>query len=221
MPLVTLPPYGTWEYVTIVPSPGKWPAWRIIITQVNLQPSSIFLQFTWFFPSARWKRKWSLKVHINVCLTGSGKLSKSTWKHLSDILKSDCHRYTLNVFHSFAICPISLLQISHVKVNLLYAKSKTKHLAAFCANVLGRQVTRTGTEVKNKGKPRSHGRAPAWVWELCSASLAFSREIWCLAMDLVTAVWRRPSGSCGKSKIHLNRVWSRRDFMYQKTVKTD
>lgn len=128
------------------------------------------------FPSSSRKRKLPLKVHIQGRHTGHGKLSEPTRKYLSDILKSDCHKSTLNVFHSFAICPISLFQISHVKVNLLYAKGKTKCQAAFHANVLGKLAAKTGTGVQSEGKTRAHGRIPAHLWQLCSACLVFSRE---------------------------------------------
>lgn len=123
-------------------------------------------------------------------------------------MKSDGHKSTLNVFHAFAICPISLFQISHVKVNLLYAKGKTKCQAAFHANVLGKLAAKTGTGVQNEGKTRAHGRIPAHLWELCSACLVFSRE-----KDV--QLWTWPplygegglwSGPCEKGKIHPDRV---------------
>lgn len=72
-------------------------------------------------------------------------------------LKSDCYTDALDVIHSFGICPISLLQISLVKVNSLYNKSKTKCSAAFPESVSGRGVTKTGTGARTKGKTDSWG----------------------------------------------------------------
>lgn len=160
------------------------------------------------FPSRSRKRKLSLKVHIHGHHTGRGKLSESTQKYLSDSLKSDCHKSTLSVFHSFAICSISLFQVSRVRVNLLYAKGKTKCQAASHANTLGKLATKTGTGVQSKGKTRTHGRIPAHRWQLCSACLVFSRE-----KDV--QLWTWPplygegslwSGPCGKGKIHPDRI---------------
>lgn len=187
----------TCEYVRTVPSPGEWSAWRMVITQVNLPTSSIFLHFTVTLPFQQQKEKVILKSSH----TGSPYWTrKAEWihsevsatrKYLSDILKSDGHKSTLNVFHAFAICPISLFQISHVKVNLLYAKGKTKCQAAFHANVLGKLAAKTGTGVQNEGKTRAHGRIPAQLWELCSACLVFKQRKGCPVMDLATAIWRR------------------------------
>lgn len=176
----------------------------MLITQVNVPTSSIFLHFPLTLPFQQQKAK----AHVQGRHTGRGKPSESPRKYLSDILKSDCHKSTLNVFHSFAICPTSLFQISQVKVNLLYAKGKTKCQAAFHANVLGKLAAKTGTGVQSEGKTRAHGRIPAHLWQLCSACLVFSRE-----KDV--QLWTWPplygegglwSGPCGKGKIHPDRV---------------
>lgn len=101
-----------------------------------------------------------------------------------------------------------LFQISRVKVNLLYAKGKTKCQAASHANAPGKLAAKTGTGVQSEGKTRAHGRIPAHLWQLCSTCLVFSRE-----KDV--QLWTWPplygegglwSGPCGKGKIHPDRV---------------
>lgn len=106
-------------------------------------------------------------------------------------MKSDWYIYALDVFHSFGMCPISLLQICHVKVNLLHDESQSKRSAAASSHEgvqgmsgqarsggLGRGgdwvcVDQREDRLMGEHSPMGGGG----VGELCSASSAFSREM--------------------------------------------